>query len=65
MKELQGIGPKTLSERLKELKKEGLIDREFFSEIPPRVEYTLTEDGIALRDAMIPLMNWVATRNNK
>jgi DNA-binding HxlR family transcriptional regulator len=65
MKELGGIGPKTLSDRLKELKKEGLINREFFSEIPPRVEYTLTEDGIALRDAIVPLMKWVATRNNQ
>lgn len=63
MKKLSGIGPKTLSDRLKELEKEGLIKREFFSEIPPRVEYTLTDDGIALRNAIIPLMKWVATRN--
>ncbi len=63
MKKLDGIGPKTLSDRLKELEKEGLIKREYFSEIPPRVEYTLTDDGIALRNAIIPLMKWVATRN--
>jgi DNA-binding HxlR family transcriptional regulator len=62
MKKLGGIGPKTLSDRLKELEKEGLIKREFFSEIPPRVEYTLTGDGIALRNAIIPLMKWAAVR---
>jgi DNA-binding HxlR family transcriptional regulator len=62
MKKLDGIGPKTLSDRLKELEKEGLIKREFFSEIPPRVEYSLTDDGMDLRNAILPLMKWVATR---
>jgi DNA-binding HxlR family transcriptional regulator len=63
MKKLNGIGPKTLSDRLKELESEGLISREFFSEIPPRVEYSLTDDGISLRNAIIPLMKWVESRN--
>jgi DNA-binding HxlR family transcriptional regulator len=63
MKKLDGIGPKTLSDRLKELESEGLISREFFSEIPPRVEYSLTVDGISLREAIIPLMKWVESRN--
>lgn len=62
MKELNGISPKTLSDRLKELEKEGLVNREFFSEIPPRVEYSLTDDGMDLRNAILPLMKWVATR---
>jgi DNA-binding HxlR family transcriptional regulator len=59
---LDGISPKTLADRLKELTKEGILQREFFSEIPPRVEYRLTDDGIALRNAMIPLMQWLASR---
>jgi DNA-binding HxlR family transcriptional regulator len=42
MEELKGISPKTLSETLKELQAEGLITRESFAEIPPRVEYALT-----------------------
>lgn len=58
MKELIGISPKTLADRLKELTKAGLIKRENFAEIPPRVEYTLTQDGIEVRDAMLPLMEW-------
>ncbi|MDD1755090.1 MAG: helix-turn-helix transcriptional regulator, partial [Methanothrix sp.] len=45
---LLGISPKTLSDTLKDLEEEGLINRESFSEIPPRVEYTLTQDGIEL-----------------
>ncbi len=58
MKELNGISPKTLSDRLKELTKAELIKREMYAEIPPRVEYTLTQDGIEVRDAMLPLMEW-------
>jgi DNA-binding HxlR family transcriptional regulator len=45
---LRGISPKTLSERLCALEKEGIIRRESFPEVPPRVEYTLTEKGRAL-----------------
>lgn len=62
MKELGGISPKTLSDTLKELQVEGLIKRESFAEIPPRVEYSLTHDGTELRKAIIPLLKWAATR---
>jgi hypothetical protein len=41
---------------LKELQIEGLIKRESFAEIPPRVEYLLTTDGAELRKAIIPLL---------
>lgn len=63
MKELENISPKTLSDTLKNLRTEGLITRESFAEIPPRVEYSLTDDGIDLRRAIIPLLKWAATRN--
>lgn len=42
---LQGISPKTLSERLRSLEEEGVIQRQTFAEVPPRVEYSLTEKG--------------------
>lgn len=42
---LQGISPKTLSERLRSLEEEGIITRQMFAEVPPRVEYSLTEKG--------------------
>ena len=64
MKELHGISPKTLSDTLKKLQAEGLIKRESFAEIPPRVEYSLTKDGIDLRKSIVPLLEWAATRNN-
>ena len=64
MKELGGISPKTLSDTLKELRVEGLIKRESFAEIPPRVEYSLLQDGTELGKAIIPLLKWAATREN-
>jgi len=64
MEELRGISPKSLSDTLKNLQSEGLIRRESFSEIPPRVEYSLTDDGIEFRKAILPLIKWAATRND-
>lgn len=64
MEELGRISPKTLSDTLKELKAEGLIKRKSFAEIPPRVEYSLTQDGVELRKAIVPLLKWAATREH-
>ncbi len=58
LKDLKGISPKTLSERLKELEKEKIISRASFNEIPPRVEYSLTSKGKKLIVAMAPLAEW-------
>ncbi|MFQ5837620.1 MAG: winged helix-turn-helix transcriptional regulator [Thermoplasmata archaeon] len=57
---LQGIGTKTLARRLKALEKMGILMRESYPEVPPRVEYSLTDEGKRLRDASIPLMTWAA-----
>ena len=46
------ISPKTLSQRLKMLEEMGFVQRQAFLEIPPRVEYCLTEKGLALVDIM-------------
>ena len=45
---LQGISPRTLSLRLRALEEEGILERTTFAEVPPRVEYSLTEKGLAL-----------------
>ena len=47
-KSLEGISPKTLSERLRRLEAEGIVTRRCFAEVPPRVEYALTPKGHAL-----------------
>ena len=64
MKELDGISPKTLTDTLVVLQKEGFVGREAFSEIPPRVEYYLTDDGKELWDAILPLLQWTMKREN-
>ena len=45
---LQGISPRTLSLRLRALEEEGIVERHTYPEVPPRVEYALTEKGLAL-----------------
>src|SRR5437763_4736450 len=45
---LQGISPRTLSLRLRALEEEGIVERQTFPEVPPRVEYSLTPKGRAL-----------------
>ena len=48
-----GISPRTLSERLRALEDEGLVDRRSYAESPPRVEYELTEKG----EALLPIID--------
>ncbi len=45
---LPRISPRTLSERLRWLEEEGVVDRRSYAETPPRVEYQLTPKGLAL-----------------
>ena len=45
---LEGISPRTLSLRLRALEEEGIVERRTYPEVPPRVEYALTDKGKAL-----------------
>lgn len=56
---MEPISPRTLSKRLKELEKLGLVSRERFGEIPPRVEYSLTGKGKKLILCFKHLDRWV------
>lgn len=55
---LKKISDKTLSQNLKELEKDGLIHREVYPQIPPKVEYSLTERGISLMKVLDQLCTW-------
>ena len=55
---LEGISPRTLSLRLRALEEEGIVARRTFPEVPPRVEYSLTEKGRSLEPAVRALQNW-------
>ena len=60
---LPGISPRTLSDTLKALCREGIVQRTVFPEAPPRVEYSLSDQGRALRRVIAPLMEWAALRS--
>ena len=55
---LAGISPKTLTDRLRELEQHGLVERVMYAEIPPRVEYTLTQKGRTLEPVISALAAW-------
>jgi len=52
------ISKKVLTSTLRELEEDGVVSREEFKELPPRVEYTLTEKGQALIPIMLKLVQW-------
>ncbi len=54
----EGITRSVLSERLKLLETEGIVERRFYSEHPPRAEYRLTRKGLALGPALGALARW-------
>jgi DNA-binding HxlR family transcriptional regulator len=55
---LTGISPRTLSQRLDEMEEEGLITKKSFAEVPPRVEYTLTQKGKDLIPILKSMADW-------
>ena len=55
---LKKVADKTLSRSLKELEADGLISRKAYPEIPPKVEYTLTERGHSLMKVLDKLCDW-------
>lgn len=55
---LDGVSPKTLSLRLKELEEAGILKRTIFAEVPPRVEYSLTEKGASLGKVIGVVSKW-------
>jgi DNA-binding HxlR family transcriptional regulator len=58
---LDGISPRTLSQRLEELKGHGIIRKQMFAESPPRVEYSLTKKG----HDFIPVLRQMAAWGTK
>ncbi|MBE7128480.1 winged helix-turn-helix transcriptional regulator [Bacillus mycoides] len=53
-----GITQKVLTEQLKELEKDGLISRKVYNQVPPKVEYSLTEHGESLKPVLKVLCDW-------
>lgn len=58
------VSSSTLSTRLADLTEAGLLEREQYDEIPPRVEYRLTDEGRELRSRLVPLLEWAEGRDD-
>jgi len=59
---VEGVTQKMLIQQLKDLEKDGLVRRTVYPQVPPKVEYALTELGRALAPAIIALMEWAELR---
>ncbi|MEV0171686.1 helix-turn-helix domain-containing protein [Streptomyces sp. NPDC050803] len=57
-RELPGVTEKVLAAQLRELEADGIVHREEYDEVPPRVEYSLTPRGESLNTALEPLCEW-------
>lgn len=58
MASLEGVSPKTLSERLKDLEAEGIVKKTLYPEVPPRAEYNLTDKGRSLQEILEAIRTW-------
>jgi DNA-binding HxlR family transcriptional regulator len=55
---VEGISEKMLIQQLREMEADGIVARKVFHEVPPRVQYSLTEFGVSLGEALRPLCEW-------
>jgi DNA-binding HxlR family transcriptional regulator len=55
---IKGITQSMLTAQLRELEEDGIIHRKIYAEIPPRVEYTITEFGMTLQPIILSMSEW-------
>ena len=55
---LKGISQTMLTSQLRELEEAGIISRKIYAEIPPKVEYTLTEFGLTIQPIIVSISEW-------
>ncbi|WP_111641809.1 winged helix-turn-helix transcriptional regulator [Marinimicrobium alkaliphilum] len=59
---IEGVNQKMLIQQLRQLEKDGIVTRMVYPQVPPKVEYTLTEMGIALGPSVEALIDWAFMR---
>jgi DNA-binding HxlR family transcriptional regulator len=62
---IPGISQRMLTHTLRQLQRDGLVTRNAYPEVPPRVEYTLTDLGATLLDAVTVLIDWAGTHHDE
>ena len=63
-RQIEGISEKMLIQSLRRLEAHNLVERRSYSEVPPRVDYRLTEMGLALAEKIASLNTWIETNEN-
>jgi len=61
---LKGISEKVLAQHLRELEKDGIIQRKVYAEVAPKVEYSLTPSGKTLKPILDAMHEWGRNRSN-
>jgi DNA-binding HxlR family transcriptional regulator len=61
---MQGITPKVLTRQLRDLERDGIVEREVFAQVPPRVEYSLTPLGTSLLPILGQLHDWAVAHSS-
>ncbi len=59
---VEGVNQKMLIQQLKELERDGIVTRTIYPQVPPKVEYALSEMGIALGPSIVALVDWALMR---
>ena len=59
---IPGVSQKMLIQQLRELERDGVVQRKVYPQVPPKVEYRLTEWGLAMCPALDALLEWAAAR---
>jgi DNA-binding HxlR family transcriptional regulator len=61
MERVEGVSQKSLTKVLRQLERDGLVTRVVFAEVPPRVEYAITQVALEMLELVHPLWRWAAT----
>ena len=64
-KDLNGVSQKVLTDSLRSLEEDGIVTRTVYPEVPPRVEYALTAEGISLLPVIAALYDWAVKQMKK
>jgi DNA-binding HxlR family transcriptional regulator len=61
MERVEGVSQKSLTKVLRQMERDGLVTRAVFAEVPPRVEYEITDLALEMLELVHPLWKWAAT----
>ena len=64
-KKMPNISQRVLTKQLRELENDGIIQRKVYKQVPPKVEYSLTNEGRSLREILLAMSDWGESRVKK